>query len=275
MNGLIRLGSLICLVGMLCTGCGSDPRYMSTLERQLYTKRPVEVKDNRDKFAKSAFVSTNSLTYGSNSMIEMTKDGFTNRLFLDSSHNFGGLLTLGAGEYEISCYTEYKDEMRLVYKEFRKIDEEVAWSAFLGTGNFCEKYYASQSEWYKSNELRDEEFVEAACRYIGENFEYDAQEAAWNATSKYPTAHKTNFISLEHKKKGIYIDFASLLCSLCRARSIPAKYVEGTRVGDGEHAWVEVFLDGEWKIYDPTVAVLTKGKELTLDSSLYEPRYIF
>lgn len=53
--------------------------------------------------------------------------------------------------------------------------------------------------------------------------------------------------------KGVCQDFAHILLSLCREDKIPARYVVGMFLGEGEsHAWVEIF-DGEmWVGFDPT-----------------------
>ncbi len=52
---------------------------------------------------------------------------------------------------------------------------------------------------------------------------------------------------------GVCQDFAHILIGLCRAHGVPARYVNGFFVGEGEtHAWVEVFVDGRWYGLDPT-----------------------
>ncbi len=52
---------------------------------------------------------------------------------------------------------------------------------------------------------------------------------------------------------GVCQDFAHALIGLCRAHEVPARYVNGFFVGEGEtHAWVEVFVEGRWYGLDPT-----------------------
>ncbi|TVR91419.1 MAG: transglutaminase family protein [Spirochaetaceae bacterium] len=52
---------------------------------------------------------------------------------------------------------------------------------------------------------------------------------------------------------GVCQDFAHILIGLCRAHGVPARYVNGFFVGEGEtHAWVEVFVQGRWYGLDPT-----------------------
>lgn len=52
---------------------------------------------------------------------------------------------------------------------------------------------------------------------------------------------------------GVCQDFAQILVSLLRCRGIPARYVVGFTVGEGEsHAWTEVLFNGVWYGLDPT-----------------------
>ena len=52
---------------------------------------------------------------------------------------------------------------------------------------------------------------------------------------------------------GVCQDFSHILLSLCRRWGIPARYISGLLLGEGEsHSWVEVFSGGEWHGYDPT-----------------------
>lgn len=52
---------------------------------------------------------------------------------------------------------------------------------------------------------------------------------------------------------GVCQDYAHILIALCRAAGIPARYVNGFLIGNGEtHAWVEVYHDGCWEGLDPT-----------------------
>jgi transglutaminase-like putative cysteine protease len=63
-------------------------------------------------------------------------------------------------------------------------------------------------------------------------------------------------------RQGVCQDFAHLLLGLCRAIDIPARYISGYVVADGEspsrgagasHAWVEAFtLSHGWRGFDPT-----------------------
>ncbi|MCR5773553.1 MAG: transglutaminase family protein [Lachnospiraceae bacterium] len=54
-------------------------------------------------------------------------------------------------------------------------------------------------------------------------------------------------------RKGVCQDFAHVMISFCRLASIPARYVCGLPIGEGEtHAWVEIWSKGYWYGIDPT-----------------------
>lgn len=64
---------------------------------------------------------------------------------------------------------------------------------------------------------------------------------------------------------GVCQDYAHLLITLCRMAGIPARYVAGMVVGEGEtHAWVEVFADGKWQALDPTQNCIADGRYIKL-----------
>lgn len=55
------------------------------------------------------------------------------------------------------------------------------------------------------------------------------------------------------QKRGVCQDFAHIMIVLCRQMGIPARYVNGFIMGEGEtHAWVEVYDGYAWRAIDPT-----------------------
>lgn len=53
--------------------------------------------------------------------------------------------------------------------------------------------------------------------------------------------------------QGVCQDYAHIYISLCRMAGIPARYVAGMLLGEGEsHAWAEVWTGREWIGMDPT-----------------------
>ncbi|MFL6692983.1 MAG: transglutaminase family protein [Ramlibacter sp.] len=65
---------------------------------------------------------------------------------------------------------------------------------------------------------------------------------------------------------GVCRDFTHLMIALCRALNIPARIVTGTDYGAAEslgppdfHAYVEVYLDGRWYIFDASGTAIPMG----------------
>ncbi|MBC8137531.1 MAG: transglutaminase family protein [Fibrella sp.] len=59
------------------------------------------------------------------------------------------------------------------------------------------------------------------------------------------------------KRAGVCRDFAHLVVALCRAMSLPARYVSGYCLGldpPDFHAWAQVYLSGKWHNIDATFA---------------------
>ncbi|AFL68152.1 transglutaminase-like domain-containing protein [Sulfurospirillum barnesii] len=82
---------------------------------------------------------------------------------------------------------------------------------------------------------------------IFQNFEYEAGIST--------TSCDANALLLRHK--GVCQDFSHLLITLLRLKGIPARYVAGFIDGEGEsHAWVEAFIDGYWRGFDPTHGIM-------------------
>lgn len=65
---------------------------------------------------------------------------------------------------------------------------------------------------------------------------------------------------------GVCRDFAHLMIALCRAVNIPARFVSGIDYGADPslgpmdfHAYVEVYLDGHWYLFDPSKLAIPMG----------------
>ncbi len=85
----------------------------------------------------------------------------------------------------------------------------------------------------------------AICDWLSDNIVYQPQ----------CTTVETTASEVLERKRGVCQDFAHLMIALCRQRGIPARYVNGFIVGEGEtHAWVELFDGYNWLGFDPTHA---------------------
>ncbi len=92
--------------------------------------------------------------------------------------------------------------------------------------------------------------VQAICDFVNDwvSFDYMAASATRTASETYVGRH------------GVCRDFAHLAIAFCRCMNIPARYCTGylSDIGEPEPyppgdfaAWMEVFLDGTWWVFDP------------------------
>lgn len=80
------------------------------------------------------------------------------------------------------------------------------------------------------------------------NAVYESMQYTKGVTSISTTAEEA--LSLG---QGVCQDYAHILLSLCREEKIPARYVVGLLLGEGEsHAWIEAFDGERWRGFDPT-----------------------
>jgi transglutaminase-like putative cysteine protease len=76
----------------------------------------------------------------------------------------------------------------------------------------------------------------------------------------------TSAVDTMIEQVGICRDFAHVMIALCRALSIPARFVTGTDYGADPvlgppdfHAYVEVFLGDRWYLFDPSGTTIPMG----------------
>jgi len=91
--------------------------------------------------------------------------------------------------------------------------------------------------------------VQAICDFVHDHIVFDYQKAC---------ATRSAFEVFEGRV-GVCRDFAHLAVAFCRCMNIPARYVNG-HLGDigvpvvdpmDFSAWIEVYLGGEWRTFDP------------------------
>ena len=92
--------------------------------------------------------------------------------------------------------------------------------------------------------------VQAICDFVHSTVSFDYMQADATRTASQTLAGR----------KGVCRDFAHLAIALCRCMNIPARYCTGylSEFGEPEPhapddfaAWMEVFLDGRWWVFDP------------------------
>ena len=103
--------------------------------------------------------------------------------------------------------------------------------------------------------------VQAICDYVHATISFDYMTANATRTASQALA----------ERQGVCRDFAHLAIAFCRCMNIPARYCAGylsefgqpkPYLRDDFAAWMEVFLDGRWWVFDPRNNERRKGRIL-------------
>jgi transglutaminase-like putative cysteine protease len=98
--------------------------------------------------------------------------------------------------------------------------------------------------------------VQAICNFVHDHLTFGYEHARSTRTA----------LEAFEERRGVCRDFAHLMIALCRALSIPARFTTGIDYGADPalgptdfHAYVEVFLDGRWYLFDPSGTAIPMG----------------
>jgi len=121
---------------------------------------------------------------------------------------------------------------------------------YLMGSRYCETDKLSQIAWDTFGNLPPGwSRVQAICDFVHDHIRFDYQQARSTRTA----------FEAYHERVGVCRDFAHLALTFCRCLNIPARYVNG-HLGDigvpvvdpmDFSAWIEVYLGGEWRTFDP------------------------
>lgn len=118
--------------------------------------------------------------------------------------------------------------------------------AYTLPSRYCESDQLSPHAWELFAGIVDRaEQVRAVCKWVDDNLAYapgatDSKTSAWDVWKS---------------RKGVCRDYTHLAIALCRALSIPARYVGCYAAGLEPmdfHACMEAWLAGEWRLFDPS-----------------------
>jgi transglutaminase-like putative cysteine protease len=127
---------------------------------------------------------------------------------------------------------------------------------------YCESDRFAPLAWDLFGKLENRaEQVREICRWVDANLTY----------APGATDFRTSAWDVWQIRRGVCRDYTHLAIALCRALSIPARYVGGYAAGLEPmdfHACFEVYLGGQWFIFDPTdqiqpnhIAVIARGRD--------------
>jgi transglutaminase-like putative cysteine protease len=127
---------------------------------------------------------------------------------------------------------------------------------------YCESDRFAPAAWELFGKIENRtEQVREICRWVDANLTYapgatDSRTSAWDVWQL---------------RKGVCRDYTHLAIALCRALSIPARYVGGYAAGLEPmdfHACLEVYLGGQWYLFDPSdniapenIVIIARGRD--------------
>ena len=115
---------------------------------------------------------------------------------------------------------------------------------------YCESDRLGPSAWELFGKAEDRAVqVRSISSWVAANIEY----------APGSTDGRTSGWDVGQARKGVCRDYTHLAIALCRAISIPARYVGGYAVGlvpMDFHACFEAYLGGKWRLFDPTDGIV-------------------
>ena len=199
-------------------------------------------------------------------------------------------LQTGNGEYMINVFENIQGtQYSQAFSQLIDVTITDEFSPFLYPNQYC-TFDSSTKAIAKAKDLAyvcdsDIEVVSEVYNYIISNIEYDHAEAESVESGYLPDVDE-----VLSTKKGICLDYSSLMTAMLRSQRIPTRMEIGY-AGTAYHAWLSTYIedigwvngmiefDGtEWSLMDPTFASNTKNKELKEfigDGSNYSVKYIY
>lgn len=122
---------------------------------------------------------------------------------------------------------------------------------YLLGSRYCDTDLLSDEAWHRFGQIAPGwARVQAICDFCHTHLDFGYQHACATRTASQALA----------ERRGVCRDFTHLAITLCRCLNIPARYCMGYLSDIGEPlphpagdfaAWMEVYLDGRWWVFDP------------------------
>ena len=160
-------------------------------------------------------------------------------------------LQSGSGTYKVRFMKQVSgNSYSQMYSVTFQIGMQNANSAYLNPSQYV-VYNSGSASVAKAKSLvsgagSDAQKVSKIYSYIVNNISYD-----YDKMKNLPSGYLPNPDSTLASRKGICFDYAALMAAMLRSQGVPCKLVIGN--ADGQyHAWNMVYVNGGWKLYDPT-----------------------
>lgn len=183
-------------------------------------------------------------------------------------------LSAGSGAYDVGVYENVTENLYSVaFSETIQADITNTFGPFLYANQYV-VFDADSLSTAKARELAEQtitdlDVVSSVYNFVISTIEYDYDKAASVESGYTPVADETLTT-----KKGICLDYASLMTGMLRSQNIPTRLEVGY-AGENYHAWISTYIpdvgwvngiihfNGEdWQLMDPTFAATGSEKEL-------------
>ncbi len=176
--------------------------------------------------------------------------------YRDGFGNWCARMLAPAGDFVLSTNGVFRDTGQLdpvalsaQQHEVQDLPSETL--VYLLGSRYCDTDLLSERAW-QAFERTDAGWsrVQAICDYVQSRIKFGYHHAKATRTASQTLAEGV----------GVCRDFAHLAITLCRCMNIPARYCTGYLSDIGEPlphpagdfaAWMEVYLDGQWHMFDP------------------------
>lgn len=176
--------------------------------------------------------------------------------YRDSFGNWCTRLVAPAGDFSLTtngivCDTGQSDPTCPGARQHAVQDLPFETLVFLQGSRYCDTDLLSDEAWRRFDSTESGwSRVQAICDFVHHHVRFDYMQAKATRTASQTMT----------ERQGVCRDFTHLAIALCRCMNIPARYCTGylSDIGDplphpaGDFAaWMEVFLAGEWHMFDP------------------------
>ena len=199
-------------------------------------------------------------------------------------------LTSDSGSYQLTAYECIQgNEFAMIYSDVLDVSLENAKGPYLYPNLYVNFTQDSECVSVASELAKDAtcdlDVVAKVYSYVVDNIEYDHEEAENVASNYLP-----NTDEIMETRKGICLDYASLMAAMLRSQRIPTRLEIGY-AKDAYHSWISVFTEDEgwvsgiiefngqnWTLMDPTFAANSSAKKLKSfigDGTNYTTKYTY
>jgi transglutaminase-like putative cysteine protease len=185
--------------------------------------------------------------------------------YADSNGNWCCRLLAPAGQFQIRTHTVIRDNGQPDGFHPEAIQHKIedlpsSTIVFLLASRYCESDRLLDEAWRLFGHIpAGWARVQAVCDFVHNHIKFD-----------YMSARPTRTAAEAYQEGvGVCRDFAHLAVAFCRALNIPTRYCTGYISDVGEPppyaemdlaAWMEVYLSGQWHVFDPRNNARRKGR---------------